>query len=491
MKNYETFVKNSPSRLIECKDIVLFKWSGTPKISIETLDEIINKVSSDSSIKKYISHRDNSNKDTPYEIELNGEEFEFNVIVYLLGVDSVGYTLFYNPQVAENVNKVFIYFDFSYDYIKDSIIKIENSLSDHVDERYIGNLDIYETGTYYLYTTRKMIDDNIISSYQRYSNDINHFILDKNISTINCNKYISNTRTLQLRLNEPYLKYPDNIKVGIYNEDIVLYEWNRTEFRVVSLSNYDESGDPKIYKEGVVQLSSESDDRDPINLPILIEDILSEYIVGSDLNTGLETTVCSWKTQENIGYTNSTKPDTTKLLSNPYISRSAYFVDNSSGNLNISDRVANSELLDSIYSSVYFNDGIVGNIVDYIGSFIIVENGTEKIFSNNEGTVFLSSNSNSMVVNDSCILEQTPTKLNFYFTDNGATIYSDYFSYNGIDKTKEEYRYLKLSVDRWDVTNQIIDGFRKHSISYKNLPEISCTFGGILFYISDNKLKHL
>ena len=29
--------------------------------------------------------------------------------------------------------------------------------------------------------------------------------------------------------------------------------------------------------------------------------------------------------------------------------------------------------------------------------------------------------------------------VNFYFTDNGATIYSDYFSYNGIDKTKEEF----------------------------------------------------
>lgn len=488
MKGYHTYYKTAPYDLIECKRIRVFKWLKYPRITINNLDDVLNIAYNDPDVTFWESERENFNKNTPFEFpDLNKDNpMIFNTVVYLsMYGESLGFTSFSILQDTSDIEKLNIYLDFDYEVEEFSVI-LENSLKEHIEQTFTKNLDIHGTKGSFLYTTKRLVSNKFIDSYPRYSNDVHHYIDDNTVSILNSYSYISHNIVSKIKLNEINIDYKDNINVGIYRDDIVVYEWNKSNYKITSLIRKNSKGDPYQYfleRPGYTGDTSEIGD-------VYISYVSSEYVICNENETGDENVIFNART--GVKYS---KDKYSKFISNHYDDTFRYVVNNNPDLMNIPEKISNPKLLR--YTNSVFNiDKLVGNIVGFEGSFLILENGDDKVYANLEGAIKVKSSNNTMVINDCCILEQTGDKFNFYFTDNGSIVASyDYIVYddqkNPILETNEKFRHLMISSPVNIKYHQVFDGFRKNPITYEYIPRIICSFGGLLFYEDKNKLKYL
>lgn len=487
MKSYDTYYKTSPYDLIECKRIRLFKWIKYPRLTISNMEEVLSIAASDPEIKFWDSKRDNFDITTPFEFRDFTPEspMEFNVVFYLsLYDEALGFTLFSNIQNTSDIESLNIYLKFRYE-IEEFEVVLENNLTEHIEQIFTGNLDVEETRNSDLYTTKKMILDQYVDSYPRYSSDVHHYINDSTVSLTNNDKYISHSYYSKLKLNEIEITYPENVNVGMYKRDIVAYEWNRTNYKVTSLVRKNLNGTPYQYfidRPGYTGDISEIGD-------VVISKVISEYVICNDSESGREDILFNSRT----GKIRSKTPDI-QFLSNHYLERSGYLVNNNPKYSELTDKITSSELLGYV-RAVLGAETLVGYIVGFEGTFVVVENGEDVTYSNLEGIIKVKKSSDIIVINDNCILEQKNSRFNFYFTDSGSMVSSYDYTINtgskSVLETKEEYQHLMIQISMNTRSHQLFDGFRKNPITYDIIPNIKCAFGGVLFYVEDNKLKYL
>ena len=461
-----TYYKNSPYDIIKCKEIIIAKWLSYPNISINTCDKILNNILY-GGYKYWLSIRDDYGANIPFSFtDLINDKLEFNIIFYISEYgELLGYTKFVSPQGIDDIRTLNIFIEFNYKSSEVDII-IKNDLSTHILTRFESNLDKNKTEYYNMFTTWNMVNGTIIDSYPKFSSNISLLYSDESISSINSGRLINKNFTSILDLNEIEVLYP-YIKVGYFNGDLVLKEWNKFKYRVTSLTS------SNILYEGDVL--------DAIK-PVSIKSIENNYLVCKDLYTDDIDLI--------YDISNGTSTNVKKnmlVFENRYINNSIFIVD--TDELDVIESIKTPSLR-NYYKSVLNYDSIKGSIVGFEGSFLIFKEAGNNIYtySNLEGTISIKSSNNVIsVVNDTCILEQTPSEFIFYFTDSGITVKSP-----SIQDIDNEYSHLISRVPKNSKSSQVFDGFRRTTISKRSIPNISDTFGSLIFYIdSDKHLKIL
>lgn len=542
-----TRYKNSPYDLIDCTKIWLVNFDGILTISdleAADFDEIAAKASKlPEGRGPWYGDRVINAGDDPREIpfkfgkdEETGENvchtLAFDMILYLSeSSEPVGYTYFMDPQdvsiKGENkikLKELHIYLDFSY-LFKDQNYDLNNSLEVHITRtKFIGNLDNINENISeydYLYPIKKTIITKPITKYPRYTNYIHHMKFDGTNMIINSNKLITKDYFGRLDLLPVTLIYP-NVKISMYDSDIVVLEWDRENYKVTSLLRTDRNGRNYVYYRGnttEINISGGSEITDLTPTHVLLRG-MDRYVTLPSGEVVLD------KGDEDYLYSLSEKKilqkdgSEVKFIYNPYKETPGFIVDNliildEDGNpdegLNSRSRIRSEEFIKYINSSMLKTDaGVMINndtydgtlgIKGFVGSFIIANGESTETTSyfNLEGIIELKTKSKSTVinpdgststieidnpvyiVNDNCIMEKKTDSLIFYFTDSASRV-----SYLDPDDR------LKHTVSMGDTRNQILDGFRKNPITYNVIPDIISAFGGLLFYRDiNNVLRYL
>lgn len=548
-----TRYKNSPYDLIDCPRIWLVNFSGTlTRDELETLDfdSIAARASKlPSGRGPWNSFRTLNAGDDPKKVpfkfgydESTGEnvchKLTFDMILYLSeSGEPVGYTYYIKPQDFSKdgedkirLNELHIYLDFSY-LFTDETYDLNNSLETHIRTVFIGNLDNQYGGTEeydYLYPIKKTIVTKSITKYPRYTNYIHHMKFDETNMIISGNKLITKDYFGKLELLPVTLVYP-NVKVSMYNSDLIVLEWDKENYKITSLLRSDRNGRNYVYYRGNtedINISGGSEITDMTPTHVLLRDV-DKYVTDDKGNKKLIVG------QENYLYGLIDKKilnkdgNDVRFIYNPYKETPGFIVDNliitdEDGDpidaLNTRSRIRSEEFIRYINSSMMSSvegERIDNNSYDpsrgirgFIGSFIICNGYSADTTSyyNLEGEIELKTKTTSTVVNedgststveidnpvyivnDNCILEKKLDSLIFYFTDNNSRIY-----YNPKLQNKEDDSdRLKYTISMTDTRNQILDGFRKNPITYSVIPDIIAAFGGLLFYKDrNNVLRYL
>lgn len=485
---FTTKYRSSPYDILECTHIRLVYWDDYPSLSIKTIDEVFSKVTENrDEFSFWDSYRENYENDTPFIFSSDkcDDPIKFNVIFYLKedGVVS-GYTQFNETQVTSDISELWIYTHFKYSSeVSDLVIK--NSLESHIYENIFGNLDIKLTLDDQKYATKFLINDLYLDRYSRFTNYIHHILSDDSYSILTNKDILSKSINSRIKILTPTIPY-DNVKIGVYKNDIVISSWNDYLYKVISLTKIGDNDKDFIYFSGNIRSSVASGGVGLVDYSISY--VTTDYIVcHQTMNKSSEDVIVSLSDNlPRYKYSYET------FIHNPYSYRSGYIVNNTSlESLTLKNRIKSNELYKKVMCSI-INGDVPGSLIGVEGSFCIFKieyNGQLYYqYSNLEGSV-ISKSDNLMVVNDCCILEKYNNKLYFYFTNENSTIISK--SYEG-RTTDPKYEYLIYEVDRSDIKNPLITGFRRNPVSYSILPDIKTAFGGLLFYLdSKNKLNYI
>lgn len=535
-----TFYSISPDDLYNCKVIWLIMWEDmSPDLTLSNLEKVVEGVSRLPSSKgPWISTRDWKVDEDPVSIpfEFSKEKGNldpknpiiFNAIIYMsLSGEPVGYTWYSATQGIEQstegakISKWRIYLNFSSIKVLKEY-KLENTLKPHIEEtKFVGNLDSENSEYDYLYPTKTSVIRKSIEKYPKYTNYIHHMKFDKSNVIVNGNKYISNSYYGKLEINPLTLTY-DNIKICMYEEDLVAVEWDKENYKVTSLLILDENERNYVYRKGdYTELGIQCEIVDATPMNIICKE-MDTYVNGV-LKPGQETLVFNTKNKSLL----RKGGDDVKFIYNPYLSRPGFVVDNRPDDeivqessrddseegtvLSSINRIKSEEFIQYINSSFYHSSGesLITNenydiglgIKGFVGTFIIMNTGDDgdtTRYVNVEGQIILKTYTTStiinedgstssktvpnpiFVINDNCLMEKKPNSLVFYFTDSGSSI-----DYKG---TSPDNIRLRHTIGLSDTRNQLIDGFRKNPITYSVIPDIIATFGGILFYKDKNNV---
>lgn len=510
INRYKTYYKNSPYDLLECKRIRLAYWNSWPTISLDTLDEIYNKVLTGQ--KYFDSSRDelvdSEGKSAPFHFdeELCSIPIEFNIVFYLSSFGTVvGYTNFGSKQSTadDNGDIVFkslnIYLDFEYVVDSEADIIIENSLSVHIPIQWTGNLSKDSISEDYKYPTKVAILNNRdFNTYPRFTENIDIQIHDNSSYINNIRNTINGSITpRRFRLNRIRSEFPYNVLVCRYLDDLVLCEWSDRNYKMTSLVKQNSDGSPLVItpsKSGVGDFY-----QDMGSSSVYLNRVNPYFALGASTS--------SLKLENLMFRFNHDDPSLNKIVPkksaytyvfNPYLDRLGFFVDytDESQKLTFKEKVKGDILYDSIKSSYKSTNLASGDlnipdleVVGFEGSFIKFRNTVSSddmeydLFRNLEGEVILDAEYKNLVVNDNCILSITPTDMRFYFTSSGSS-WVDTTKYGG-DITDNNPN-LRVILQRYDTKNQILDGFRRNPISYSEVPNIVAAFGSILFYVDED-----
>lgn len=537
-----TRYKSSPYDLINCLNIAVVNFSGSDmsRSDLESADmnSIMSKASSlPPGHGPWFSSRVLNSGDDPekvpfwygYDEETDENvcrSMKFDMILYLSESNEVvGYTYYAvlqdftkndNEDIRLNELKIFLKFS---SIFSEQTYDLDNSLTVHIEKNFTGNLDIRnDTDTYdYLYPTKKSIITRKITSYPRYTNYIHHMKFDDTNMIINGDKIITKNYFGKLNILPLTLSY-QNVKISRYDSDIVVLEWDKSNYKITSLLRTDRNGRNYVYFRGnseEINTSEGSEITDLTPTHVILRGV-DKYVNDPNGNQVLI------PGEEIYLYSLSEKKilrkggDDVKFVYNPYMELPGFIIDNSlEVNPDKSDdyiaryeRIGSESFINYINSTVFREFGSVridnSNytakdyiISGFIGSFIITNGGNPdlKYYHNLEGTIGVKSKTKSTisnpdgsssevvidnyiyVVNDSCIMERKTDSLVFYFTDKSSNI-----------TCNDEDERLKYTVSVGDTRNQILDGFRKNPITYSVIPDIICAFGGLLFYRDINNI---
>lgn len=493
---YTTYYSGTPEDIVKSEKIYLIR--RIDNLSLSNLRQVFQNILKDSdnfSVPEYL--------ESERCFFLNTQDSScidnFDTIIYLNSDGPVGYTKFYDDQYTKcifrnnevyYINSIKIYTDFNItsSYID---VKLNNSLVKiRVEDEDSSKELIKEDKTYNFTSIPKIIESlNNSDNYIRYTSNIYQAIKDpkKMCVTTDCISFFSEN-IYQYYINDfniqrnPHLL--DKIQYGIYKDNLYLYQWNDlNEFSIICLSNINKYGNPKV-----ILKSSEE---------------ISKILSGEDNDFKIETfgykyiLLTNEKGERRIYSTGIEENDDNFII--PIETNIGVIIDpmNETGEIIYVDQ---EEALPASIKSPKINQEICGIFLDVrkksrdyylygkIGSWFIFKSTINDltIYSNINGTLTISGDvtETPIIINDRCILIQDEIECKFFFfegTSHKCAKKNNNFNENVIIVPNKEGKL-----------HQLIEGFRHAPIGNSvNLPKIVCSILGTLYYIEDNKFKHL
>lgn len=485
---YTTYYSGSPEDIINCDKIYLVKR--------------INELSLSNLYQKFLEVlRDPSNFSVPNYIEDEGYFFldtvdedcidRFDTIIYLNSDGPVGYTKFYDDQYIKcifkdnevyyvNSIKIITKFEVTSTFIVD--VTLNNSLIKvRVDDEDSGKILIDEEKSYNYVSIPKVLNYlDKSDNYIRYTNNVTQLLKDpKMCITTDCISYHNGEIYSFLMEDFDIKRNPhllDKIQYGIYQNNLYLFQWNdQNEFCTVCLSSINKYGNPKV-------IAKSTDESIKAMKDYSIEIVGYKYILLKHNKTGKKGV---FSIPENFII-----PVETNLgaIIDP--------MDNDGDIIYVNY----DEILTKSIKSPKINQEMCGIFLDVrkksrdyylynkIGSWFIFKSTINNltIYSNINGTLTISGEieSTPVIINDRCILIQTDQECRFFFF-NGTTHKCALKNNNWNDE-------VIIVPNKNGKIHQLIEGFRHSPIGNSlDLPKIVCSAFGILYYIENNKFKHL
>lgn len=502
---YITHYMGLPGDLIECKTIILIK--KLEPITIYNLQEIYSNISE---IPYKILQK---NTEGYFNLSQNTGGFEFNTILYINfdRTKAIGFTTFGSIQSFEITPGEFIknlYISIELTSRKGEIVDI--SLSNSLD----GALQKTRTDLGFLenkYTKNLEVGD----SYIRYTNrvkdtqqDPSLIMITDSISYVNNEAYLFSLKN-GIILNDYDIEY-NKYSLGILNEDLVIYLWNNQyEYKVVSIRDgiNDFNIPTQIYYKGKIPYISSS---------LIFNYVSNKFFIFTEIPT-------QFKVLYDLELRKWIYPNSDCCI-DPF---------DSTGTLKfypvLTDLSVESELNIS-YTELY---GLAIDLRKTTGIVFLrktnnwfifkyihpIHQTIEYIYSNSNGVLHINEDEVGIPINSRCIMVKTIKNgidfIDFYFFSSGNFILSDlvysdrkntpkvFPIYNGIpiytniingeDNLSNYSNRLIISSPKENGlrSSQVFDGLRRNSLELTNIPNIIDSFGGILFYIEDSKLKYL
>lgn len=493
---YTTYYLGAPEDITESNKIYLVK--DTPGITIQNLQkkfvEILNNPEN-FSIPTYTE--DNSKYGKCFSIVTSDESCisRFDTIIYLNSDGPIGYTIFYDDQeikVIRNkekneiffINKINIYIDFNITttYIPD--VPLNNTLVKIRVEDEDSKKVLIDNESYNFIAIPKILKHLETSdNYVRYTNNVSQAVNDSKMCISTDNIVYSNEQCFQyilpnfdIRRNPHYLT---EIQQGRHLNNLFLLQWNDyCEFTINYVNERDRYGNLKevirsgdVYHSMIEEYGLDEIEMMSHNHVLLrnketgdrgVYNIREEYV--TKINTSLGVIIDPMDNEGEIVFIDYNKHLANSIIS-PKISRelSGIFLD-------IKKRT----------SDLY--------IYGKIGSWFIFKSHSNDIttYSNINGILEVSGEikRKPIIINDRCILVQDEDECKFFFFDGD--------SHKCSTKDNSFNDNVIVVKNEGGKIHQLIEGFRHSPIGTSlNIPTISCSIFGTLFYIDNNKFKKL
>ena len=485
---YTTYYSGSPEDIINCENIYLVKEISGISISNLNLKLIeILQNPKNFSVPNYLPDENCFFLDTT-DIDCIDS---FNTIIYLSVEGPIGYTVFYDDQYIKcifkgseifYVNSIKIHTNFNITSSFIVNIELNNSLVKVRVEDEDSSKIIIEDEKSYNYTSIPRILDHLNKSdnYIRYSNDISQVIKDPKmcvttdiITYHNGNAYSYQVSEFSVKRHPHFL---DKIIYGTWKNDLYLIQWNDfNEFSIDCLSKINKYGNPKeIYKS--------SDESKEVMKDYFIESMNCSYILLVHKETGKKGI---YKIEEELIVPVDTNIG---VIIDP--------MDND-GELVF---VNYDEVLTKSVKSPKINQEMHGIFLDVkkrtrdyylynkIGSWFIFKSTINNltVYSNINGTLTVSGEvkETPIIINDRCILIQNEEECKFFFFEGDT--------HKCATKNNKFNENVIIVPNKNGKIHQLMEGFRHSPIGNSvNIPKIICSAFGTLYYIEDNKFKHL
>lgn len=495
-----TYILGSIKAAEECTEIILYNrndFETNPeyrKISLYNLSEIYKLVLSS---KKYVRLRRETAEDKFSYVRssiING----FNVIIYVGNSSSasIGYTEFINTQgLSRDVN---ISLEFEVDVKKGLNIKITNSLtsiknSETYQDKLSDNLESYTSSS-------KILKNINLSDFNfNYTNHLSNLKLGRKDTCailINNSAVINSSTIAKLDIvnnlkYDPYELGFVNFQVGFYKSDIVLYVWDNGNngtwlFNVFSLTKINRFGLPISY-------TLSSTER---NLLVLGNDVRILYFAGQYI-------VCSKNDEimlfnfENRDLLNTSENEKKKWFQK---SNNNIFIDSNNIKNTIREypKILNYKTaldfipeLNNVYiklktSSIKYSIIVLRKIGEwFIFEKKILNQANEYIYMNMRTAVYISEkeyNSNKIhILNNQLLIIDYEDCYKIYGYKTG-----EFYTSNEYDADS-----VKIILKSEKIFNTPLNLFRRGCYPSSNIPEIVCTFGGLIFYRENDTLNYL
>lgn len=485
---YTTYYSGSPEDIVNSKNIYLIKKISGINLSNLNLKllEILQKPEY-FSVPNYLEDEKCFFLDTT-----DGDCIDsFNTIIYTNTEGPIGYTIFYDDQYIKcifkdsevfYINSIKIYTSFNITSSFVLNIETNNSLVKvRVEDEDSNKILIEEEKSYNYISIPKILSNlNKSDNYIRYTNDINQVITDPRMCITTDTITYHNGNIYSYQINNFNIKrhphFLDKITYGIWNNNLYLIQWNDfNEFSIDCLSNINKYGNPK-------ETFKSTEETKRIMEEYYIESMNCKYILLIHKETGKRGI---YKIEEDFIVPISTNLG---VIIDP--------LDND-GDLVF---INYDEVLTKSVKSPKINQEMCGIFLDVkkktrdyylynkIGSWFIFKSTINNltVYSNINGTLTISGEvkDNPVIINDRCILIQNNEDCKFFFFDGDSHKYS----------TKENnFNENVIIVPNKDgKLHQLIEGFRHSPLNGDtNIPKIVCSAFGTLYYIEDNKFKHL
>ena len=486
---YTTYYLGSPEDIITSEKIYLVKR--------------INELSLSNLNQKFLEiQREPNNFSVPNYIEEEGYFFldtlgedcidSFDTIIYLNSDGPIGYTKFHDDQYIKcifkeneiyyvNSIKIITKFNVTSTFIVD--VTLNNSLIKvRVDDEDSSKVLIEEEKPYNFASIPRILNYlDKSDNYIRYTNNISHLLNDQTrmcvttdcVSYYNGNIYTYLIEDFNIQRN-PHLL--DKIQYGIYQNNLYLFQWNDyNEFMIVCLSQINKYGNPKT-------VAKSTDSSIEVMKNYTIDIIGYKYILLKHKETGKRGI---YKIEDNFII-----PVETNLgaILDP--------MDNDGEIIFVNY----DEILTKSIKSPKINQEMCGIFLDVrkksrdyylynkIGSWFIFKSTINNltVYSNINGTLTISGEieNTPIIINDRCILIQTDEECRFFFFD-GST-------HKCALKNNKWNDEVIIVPNKNGKIHQLIEGFRHSPIGDSlDLPKIVCSAFGTLYYVENNKFKHL
>jgi hypothetical protein len=496
---YTTYYSGLPEEITRSEKIYLVK--DIENLSLDNLNkkflEILRNGEKTFAIPEYLEEEDCYFLNTSLDSDCIDS---FNIIIYLNSEGPVGYTKFYNDQYIKfierdneiytiNSIKIFTKFNISTSFIVN--IELNNSLIRiRTNDEDSNKILIEDTKPYNFISIPKVINYlNESDNYVKYTNNISQLLKDpKNmciitdsVSYYNKNAYLYSIKDFDIQRNPHFL---DKIQVGTYKDNIYLYQWNDlNEYSIICLNIINKYGNPKVIAKSTSEVTELLNS---VNGEYKIDSVGYKYILLK--NKEGKQKIYSTGVEDNESFLISVKTNMEAII-DPF---------DEDGEIIYVNR---DEILTNSVKSPKINQEMCGIFLDVkkksrdyylykkINSWFIFKSTINNltIYSNINGTLTVSSNieNNPIIINDRCILIQDKDKCEFFFF-NGTSFKYD----KNYDNSNNEN--VIIVPNKNGKVHQLIEGLRHSPIGNSlDIPKISYSVFGTLYYIEDNKFKRL
>jgi len=509
--SYHTYVSESVIGVENCSKIAFFDYNsltdndlslstGTIKECFEYLKENSLCVISEKTDDFFL-----------YDSKYGG----FNTLIYLSENEKPqGYTTYSNIQGSKNDVKVKLSFEINYKTLDNC--KIVNSLTEIIrnnDNRDFTGDELYNfTGLKVAIESLPQAENNF--RYTSYLNSVlnspdrskcislgNNFVFKEE----NIVNYVGFNLLNNIVLDEKLTGF-DQFQVGFYNSDVVLYSWCKNEeqnewrYYIRSILKTNKYGIPIIYTKsynGYFVIKEEGVDKE-------IEDIVfcaNKYIICKIKNEDdfaiFDSTINKWlDKKENFNTIINSEAMTNDVIC---------YVPNKIKQI----KDINNYIPDLLNTKIITEKYLAKNTVELIRRidnwFILKEydffTGNYKyLFANHKNSICVTEDevifNKVHVLNSQVLIVDDENKYTFYGLDDNTELDTVYYSNKAkqVFKISEEEKGNIVEVKKDSlIKDGILEKFRRNMYpeNLSSLPEILCSFCGLIFYREDNLLKVL